>query len=197
MVMKSYTCSIFNYFNFHFLLADIQFWRNRESLEGLSVRSVFFNVFQSLIVLLYVLDHETNTLIRISCFIGLGIEIWKIHKVKIPYRLDAFYFSDLDVFFCCRWLMSKLIEKIPTSVLFLFALTTRARMLTRWQKSTTPKRLSICHGHFTLFWEAMLFTLWCMKNIRDGTHGCCRCFTASFSRSVNHNSIHLRNGCWA
>lgn len=60
---------------------DIQFWNNRNSLEGLSVRSVFFSVFQSLIVLLYVLDNETNTLVRISCFIGLGIELWKIYKV--------------------------------------------------------------------------------------------------------------------
>ncbi|XP_076056707.1 putative lipid scramblase CLPTM1 isoform X2 [Oratosquilla oratoria] len=60
---------------------DIQFWNNRQSLEGLSVRSVFFNVFQSLIVLLYVLDNETNFAIKISCFIGLGIEMWKITKV--------------------------------------------------------------------------------------------------------------------
>lgn len=60
---------------------DIQFWNNRKSLEGLSVRSVFFGVFQSLIVLLYVLDNETNFMIRVSCFIGLGIELWKIQKV--------------------------------------------------------------------------------------------------------------------
>ncbi|XP_012219358.1 putative lipid scramblase CLPTM1 [Linepithema humile] len=60
---------------------DIQFWNNRKSLEGLSVRSVFFNVFQSLIVLLYVLDNETNTVVRISCAIGLCIEVWKINKV--------------------------------------------------------------------------------------------------------------------
>lgn len=60
---------------------DIQFWNNRKSLEGLSVRSVFFNVFQSLIVLLYVFDNEANTMIRISCGIGLCIEIWKINKV--------------------------------------------------------------------------------------------------------------------
>ncbi|KAF5300041.1 hypothetical protein FQR65_LT09298 [Abscondita terminalis] len=60
---------------------DIQFWNNRSSLEGLSVRSVLFGVFQTLIVLLYVLDNETNTLIRISCFVGLGIELWKINKV--------------------------------------------------------------------------------------------------------------------
>ena len=45
------------------------------------MRSVFFNVFQSLIVLLYVLDNETNTVIMISCFVGLGIEVWKIGKV--------------------------------------------------------------------------------------------------------------------
>ncbi|KAG8240323.1 hypothetical protein J437_LFUL000798 [Ladona fulva] len=60
---------------------NIQFWNNRKSLEGLSVRSVFFNVFQSLVVLLYVHDNPTNTIVRISCFIALGIEIWKINKV--------------------------------------------------------------------------------------------------------------------
>lgn len=60
---------------------DIQFWKDRKSLEGLSVRSVFFSVFQSLIVLLYVMDNETNFMIRVSCFIGLGIEVWKIQKV--------------------------------------------------------------------------------------------------------------------
>jgi hypothetical protein len=36
----------------------------RKSVEGLSVRSVFFNVFQNLIVLLYVLDNDTNTVVR-------------------------------------------------------------------------------------------------------------------------------------
>merc|ERR1719273_637677 len=66
---------------------DIQFWNNRKSLEGLSVRSVFFNVFQSVVVLLYVLDNETNTLIKVSCFVGLAIEVWKIHKV-VDFSID-------------------------------------------------------------------------------------------------------------
>ena len=60
---------------------DIQFWKDRKSLEGLSVRSVFFNLFQSVVVLLYVLDNDTNTLIRFSIGIGLLIELWKIPKV--------------------------------------------------------------------------------------------------------------------
>ncbi|KAG8201779.1 hypothetical protein JTE90_027264 [Oedothorax gibbosus] len=60
---------------------DIQFWNNRKSLEGLSVRSIFFNVFQSIVVLLYVLDNDTNMVVRLSVFVGLLIEVWKIHKV--------------------------------------------------------------------------------------------------------------------
>ena len=67
---------------FYICMTDIQFWNNRQSLEGLSVRSVFFGVFQSLIVLLYVLDNDTNFVIRMSVFVGLGIEIWKINKVR-------------------------------------------------------------------------------------------------------------------
>ncbi|CAF0977717.1 unnamed protein product [Adineta steineri] len=60
---------------------DIQFWRTRKSLEGLSVRSVFFNIFQSLIVLLYVFDNETNTMVRISVCVGILIELWKVPKI--------------------------------------------------------------------------------------------------------------------
>ena len=52
---------------------DVQFWRSRKTLEGLSVRSVFFNVFQSLVVLLYILDNETNYVIIISVFIGKSL----------------------------------------------------------------------------------------------------------------------------
>jgi len=60
---------------------DIQFWNNRKTTEGLSVRSVFFNVFQNLIVVLYVCDNDTNTMVKLSCVVGLGIELWKITKI--------------------------------------------------------------------------------------------------------------------
>lgn len=61
--------------------ADIQFWNSRQSLEGLSVRSITFGVFQSLVVLLYILDNETNFVVQVSVFIGLLIDFWKITKV--------------------------------------------------------------------------------------------------------------------
>uniref|UniRef100_A0A915IZU1 Uncharacterized protein n=1 Tax=Romanomermis culicivorax TaxID=13658 RepID=A0A915IZU1_ROMCU len=59
---------------------DIQFWRNKKSLEGLSVKSVVFNLVTSIIVLLYILDNETNFVIRCSVGIGVLIELWKIPK---------------------------------------------------------------------------------------------------------------------
>ncbi len=59
---------------------DIQFWRSRKSMEGLSVRSVLINCVTSFVVLLYILDNETNFVVRISIFIGLLIEMWKIPK---------------------------------------------------------------------------------------------------------------------
>ncbi|XP_015788653.1 cleft lip and palate transmembrane protein 1 homolog [Tetranychus urticae] len=89
-IIVSITHSIFEFLAFK---NDIQFWRNRESLEGLSVRSVFFNVFQSVVVFLYVLDNDTNTVVRISIGIGLLIEIWKIPKVtniEIDYQNKIF-----------------------------------------------------------------------------------------------------------
>ena len=60
LVLTFVVSIIHSIFEFLAFKNDIQFWNNRKSLEGLSVRSVFFNVFQSLIVLLYVLDNETN-----------------------------------------------------------------------------------------------------------------------------------------
>ena len=38
-------------------------------------------MFQSLIIVLYVMDNETNFVVRCSVVVGLGIEVWKIFKV--------------------------------------------------------------------------------------------------------------------
>lgn len=74
-------CELFVTFIFPSLHSDIQFWNSRQSLEGLSVRSIIFGVFQSLVVLLYILDNETNFVVQVSVFIGLLIDFWKITKV--------------------------------------------------------------------------------------------------------------------
>ena len=69
---------------------DIQFWRNKKSLEGLSVNSVLFGCLTSLIVLLYVLDNDTNTVVRISVGVGLLIDLWKVPKVLL---IDVIVFT--------------------------------------------------------------------------------------------------------
>jgi len=78
-IVVSLVHSVFEFLAFK---NDIQFWRSRKSLEGLSVRSVMFGVFQSVIVFLYILDNDTNFVVRVSVFVGLLIEIWKITKVQ-------------------------------------------------------------------------------------------------------------------
>ncbi|XP_015681214.1 cleft lip and palate transmembrane protein 1 [Protobothrops mucrosquamatus] len=83
-IVVSIVHSIFEFLAFK---NDIQFWNSRQSLEGLSVRSVFFGVFQSLVVLLYILDNETNFVVQVSVFFGLLIDLWKITKV-MDVRLD-------------------------------------------------------------------------------------------------------------
>ena len=41
-------------------------------------------MFQNVIVVLYVFDNDTNPVIKISCFVGLAIECWKVkHYSKL------------------------------------------------------------------------------------------------------------------
>ena len=78
---------------------DIQFWRTRKSLEGLSVRSVLFNIFQSFIVLLYVFDNEANTMVRVSVSVGILIELWKVPKIlNFQVTISARLFQRLPFF---------------------------------------------------------------------------------------------------
>lgn len=92
---------MFFYLHIHIITVsflDIQFWNSRQSLEGLSVRSIIFGVFQSLVVLLYILDNETNFVVQVSVFIGLLIDLWKITKVmdvKVSWTHAVF----IDFFF--------------------------------------------------------------------------------------------------
>ena len=58
-------------------------------MEGLSVRSVFMNVFVNLIVLLYLMNNETSLMIIISNAIGLLIEVvsqFTLHVVVEDYQ---------------------------------------------------------------------------------------------------------------
>ena len=69
--------TIFDFFAFKH---DVQFWRNRKSLEGLSARSVLLNAFCQLVIFLYLCDNETSWMILISSGLGVVIEFWKVTR---------------------------------------------------------------------------------------------------------------------
>jgi hypothetical protein len=59
---------------------DIQFWSQKKSMEGMSVRSLGVNCFFQTVIFFYLMDNDTSTLILISNGIGLLIEYWKLQK---------------------------------------------------------------------------------------------------------------------
>jgi len=67
-------------FDFLAFKNDISHWRNKKSMEGMSIRSLFLNSACQVVIFLYLLDNETSWLILINVGIGLLIEFWKISK---------------------------------------------------------------------------------------------------------------------
>lgn len=59
---------------------DITFFKNKKSMEGISLRSMIVNAGFSLIILLYLADNDTSYMILMSNGVGLAIEVWKISK---------------------------------------------------------------------------------------------------------------------
>ena len=65
-------------FDFLAFKNDIQFWQKTESVQGLSVRTIFMNCACQLIIFLYLMDEGTTWMILISSGVGFVIECWKI-----------------------------------------------------------------------------------------------------------------------
>ncbi|KAF9114030.1 hypothetical protein BGX27_000298 [Mortierella sp. AM989] len=79
---------------------DIAFWKDKKGTAGLSVRSIFLDIAQQIIVFAYLMDNnqETSYMILFGQGIGLAIELWKVKKALkvdivpattgfLPYRL--------------------------------------------------------------------------------------------------------------
>lgn len=59
---------------------DISFFKNKKSMEGLSLRSMIVNAGFSAVILLYLADNDTSYMVLMSNGVGLAIDIWKISK---------------------------------------------------------------------------------------------------------------------
>ena len=84
-------------FDFLAFKNDVSFWKNKKSMEGMSVRTMFLNTFAQLIIFLYLLDNDTSFMILISCGIGVAIEFWKLQracKVTVDAQFPFLHFED-------------------------------------------------------------------------------------------------------
>lgn len=77
--------------------SDITFWNNKDSMEGISVKTLYFGVMQSIVILLYLCDSETSWMIVMSNFSGIFLDLWKIKKASKVTKIDTFpYFKVED-----------------------------------------------------------------------------------------------------
>ncbi|RUS30266.1 hypothetical protein BC938DRAFT_479641 [Jimgerdemannia flammicorona] len=83
---------------------DITFWNKKQDMTGVSIRTLFVNIFFQIVIFLYLMDNnqETSWMILIGQGFGLLIEVWKVWKALkfevvrvpnsvVPYRVR---FSD-------------------------------------------------------------------------------------------------------
>lgn len=88
---------------------DVKFFRNKKSMEGLSLRSMVVNVFFQLVILLYLMDNETSFMVIMSNAMGVAIEMWKISRaVKIS------LFDEKTGKFQFRWMESETYKSSKT-----------------------------------------------------------------------------------
>ncbi|XP_041454540.1 cleft lip and palate transmembrane protein 1-like protein [Lytechinus variegatus] len=67
-------------FDFLAFKNDISYWRARNSMVGLSIRTVTWRCVSQIIVFLYLQNENTSLLVLIPCGIGAVIEVWKVKK---------------------------------------------------------------------------------------------------------------------
>jgi Cleft lip and palate transmembrane protein 1 (CLPTM1) len=65
-------------------------------MEGISVKSLYFELIQNFIILLYLADNETSWIL-ISSLVNLILQLWKIKNASKIVKTDKFpYFSVED-----------------------------------------------------------------------------------------------------
>ncbi|XP_049875138.1 cleft lip and palate transmembrane protein 1-like protein [Pectinophora gossypiella] len=68
-------------FDFLAFKNDVSFWRRKQSLAGLSARTVLWRAFSQLIIFFYLMDEKTSLLVLVPAGISSIIELWKVTKV--------------------------------------------------------------------------------------------------------------------
>lgn len=69
---------------------DINFWQTKDSMEGISVKTLYLQTGCSIIIFLYLLDNETSFMILFSNGFGILLDFWKIKKASKVIKIEKF-----------------------------------------------------------------------------------------------------------
>ena len=69
---------------------DISFWKSRDSMVGLSTKTVIWRCVSQTIIFFYLLDEKTSMLVLLPSGFGVLIELWKLTKaLKIEWSFSS------------------------------------------------------------------------------------------------------------
>jgi hypothetical protein len=75
---------------------DINFWRSKDSMEGISVKTLYLQTGCSIIIFLYLFDNDTSFMILASNGFGILLDFWKIQKASKVIKTDKFPYFTLE-----------------------------------------------------------------------------------------------------
>lgn len=67
-------------FDFLAFKSDVQFWRSRDSMAGLSFSSLVFRAVSQIIIAIYLWDQSASLFVLLPAMVGAAIELWKVRK---------------------------------------------------------------------------------------------------------------------
>jgi hypothetical protein len=75
---------------------DIAFWKDKDSLEGISVKSLYMQLGMSIVIFLYLMDNETSVMIWAPSGLSILLDIWKIKKSSKFTKIETFPYFKLE-----------------------------------------------------------------------------------------------------
>ena len=76
---------------------DIAFWKNKEDMEGISVKSLYMSLCMSIVIFFYLMDNETSMMIWVPAGLSILMDCWKLKKASKFIKTETFpYFKLLD-----------------------------------------------------------------------------------------------------
>jgi len=75
---------------------DIAFWREKDSMEGISVKTLYMQLGMSVVIAFYLLENETSLMISAPHLMSILMDLWKLKKASKYTATDTFPYFKLE-----------------------------------------------------------------------------------------------------